>query len=70
MEGGENNLAELLKEDEFVGSKLSEEERIEELLDPSENVGDVSRRCQEFIDEVLEPVISEYEGQETKEMKY
>ncbi len=61
MKGEENPLVELLEEDEIVGSKLTKEE-IEDLLSPSRNTGDVSKRCEEFLDETIEPILSKYEG--------
>lgn len=65
MEGKENPLTKLLKEDETVGSKLTDEE-IEDLLEPSGHTGDAAQRCEEFVNEVIKPILSQYRGREKK----
>lgn len=62
MAGKENPLPQLLKDDELIGSQLSGEE-IEKLLEPSEHVGDSPQRCEEFLQETVQPIISKYEEQ-------
>lgn len=62
MEGMENPLPELLKENELIGKKLEPEE-IDELLKPSKHVGDTKKRCKEFLKEKINPILSRYKEQ-------
>jgi len=59
MEGRENPLPDLLKEDEVVASTLSKEE-IEEFLNPENHVGDAPQRCKRFVEETLGPILADY----------
>lgn len=59
-EGEENPLPEMLKGDPLISSKLSLEE-IDGLLDPSNYVGDAPERCDRFLDEFVDPILSKYE---------
>ncbi len=60
MKGMENPLPKLLKEDEVIGEHLEEDE-VDELLEPSEHVGDAPERCKEFIENTVEPILSRHE---------
>lgn len=59
MKGEENPLPRLLKEDEIIASTLSAEE-IGDLLDPESHIGDAPQRCEKFVEETLDPILSEY----------
>lgn len=71
MKGNENPLPQLLKGDETVSSELEGEE-IDKLLRPSEHVGNAPDRCEEFLEEIVEPILSRYEGRKNtiKEMEF
>ncbi len=60
MEGKENPLPAKLKKDEIVGSRLENEE-IEDLLQPTRHTGDARERCEKFIENEIEPILSEYD---------
>ncbi|MCX8192057.1 MAG: adenylosuccinate lyase [Nitrososphaerales archaeon] len=59
MKGNKNPLAELLKGDEVISSKLSEKE-IDDLLDPTAHVGDAVERCERFVKDIIEPIVMRY----------
>ncbi len=59
MEGGENPLPSLLREDPVVGPLLTPQE-LEEVLDPSRHVGDAVERCDSFLEREVNPVLSRY----------
>ncbi|MEM2339509.1 MAG: adenylosuccinate lyase, partial [Nitrososphaerales archaeon] len=59
MKGEKNPLADLLKSDNIISSKLSEKE-INDLLNPSMHIGDVIERCDIFVKNVLEPILIRY----------
>ncbi len=59
MEGRENPLPSLLREDPVVGPLLTEEE-LGEALDPSRHVGEAVERCERFLEREVEPVLSRY----------
>ncbi len=71
MKDKENPLYKLLKEDEIVGSELSEEE-IKDLLDPSQHIGNAPQRCEKFLDDVVNPILSKKENmeKEAEELKF
>ncbi len=58
MEGDENPLPELLKQHEVIGNNLEDEE-IDRLLNPEEHVGNVPQKCKEFLENTVNPIISE-----------
>lgn len=62
IEGMENPLPLLLKEDEVIGKELDAEE-IDELLKPAKHVGDAPERCEAFLKEEIEPILSRYEDE-------
>lgn len=61
MKGNDNPLPQLLKEDEIIGNELTDEE-IDELLESSKHVGDAPKRCENFLENTVEPILSRYEG--------
>lgn len=60
MKGKKNPLPKILKEDEIIGRELDGEE-IDKLLKPSEHVGNAPSRCEDFIENTVEPILSRYD---------
>ena len=58
MEGKENNLLELIAADPAFN--LSEEE-LKKTMDPKKYVGRAPKQVEEFLDEVIRPVLKENE---------
>jgi adenylosuccinate lyase len=57
MDGKPNPLARLLYEDEAISSRVSKR-RIERLLDPSTHTGRAEEACDEFLDDVVSPMLA------------
>lgn len=60
MRGEENPLRQMLVEDEVIGSELDSGD-IDELLEPSVHIGDAPKRCENFLEETVEPILLKYE---------
>jgi len=58
MEGDKNPLPKLLKNHEVIGKNLEDEE-IDRLLNPEEHVGNVPEKCKDFLENTIDPIISE-----------
>lgn len=59
MKGEENPLPQLLKDDELIGSELENEE-INDLLNPKKHIGDTPKRCEKFVKNTLNPLLSKH----------
>ena len=59
MVGKENPLLKLLNQDPDISRLISQEE-LEEALNPYTHLGNAPERCEQFVHEVLEPILKKY----------
>lgn len=59
MEGKENPLADMLKKDPVVSSKIPVS-KVDQLLDPCSYTGDAAERCERFLSDVINPLLHKY----------
>ena len=65
MKGKPNPLPRLLASQRAVSSKLTGAE-VSNLLDSSRHVGDVSKRCDDFVKGTIDPILAEHRQRRTK----
>ena len=59
MKGKPNPMVDLLASDRKVSSKLTRKD-LEKLMEPRRHVGNAPRRCREFVEKTLNPILSGY----------
>ena len=57
MEGGENNLLELIKQDEMFRPVW---EKLDDILDAKKFIGRAPSQTVEFIEEEIDPILAQY----------
>ena len=69
MQGEPNPLERLLSEDKVVASKLTRK-RLKTLLDPSTHTGDAEERCDEFLKNVVVPMLAGHQRAGRTKVEY
>lgn len=65
MKGRPNPLPKLLAGQKAISSKLTEGE-VSNLLDSSRHIGDVRKRCDDFVKNTIDPILAEHNHRRTK----
>lgn len=66
MKGKPNPIERILASDRRIASKLTRKE-LRRLMEPTQHIGDVRRRCDAFVKGTVDPLLAGYDGRRTKE---
>jgi adenylosuccinate lyase len=69
MKAEQNPLEKLLSEDKLIASKLTRK-RLKALLDPSTHTGDARERCDEFVKNVVAPILAGHKKASRTKVKF
>jgi len=69
MKGEPNPLERLLSEDKVIASKITSR-RLKLLLDPSTHTGDATERCDEFLKEIVSPILAAHKKATGTKVEY